>query len=116
MEQAGVLELDSHYKLFQHESHHVAGRRLWSRGLFRLSKGWGVGAQPSGDRPSGQGNDVIAILIIIIMWSSYDRIWFSGPDKQEILIFHQQRNRKIQQISFEHANCILGNINRTKGI
>jgi hypothetical protein len=20
-------------------------------------------------------------------WSSYDRIWFSGPDKQEILIF-----------------------------
>jgi hypothetical protein len=23
---------------------------------------------------------------IIIMWSSYERTWFSGPDKQEMLM------------------------------
>jgi hypothetical protein len=26
------------------------------------------------------------IMIIIIMWSSYDRTWFSGPDKHEIFL------------------------------
>jgi hypothetical protein len=24
---------------------------------------------------------------LFLVWSSYDRMWFSGPDKQEIFIF-----------------------------
>jgi hypothetical protein len=32
-------------------------------------------------------------------WSSYDRVWFSGPDKQEVFIFILMANKKRKQQS-----------------
>jgi hypothetical protein len=37
-------------------------------------------------------------------WSSYDRIWFSGPDKQEILILIFTGNPTI--IGFASISCV----------
>jgi hypothetical protein len=51
---------------------------------------------------------VLPLLLIMITrsnslpWSSFDRTWFSGPDKQEILIFI------LKQSPFELCHDLLG--------
>jgi hypothetical protein len=42
---------------------------------------------------------IISSVAVTSKWSSYDRTWFSGPDKQEIFILillHQRTDRKTE--------------------